>query len=105
MTIGQLFRAHLLADPAIAALVVARVYPIRLPQKATYPAITYRRVSGVRENVLRGPASLARPRMQVDAWGVTHDDATALGALVRQRLENYVGTWSDGGSPAVTTAV
>lgn len=105
MTAEQGLRTHLLGDAAIAALVVARVYPLRLPQKPTLPAIVLTRVSGVRYQPLRGQASLARPRFQVDAWASTHDGATALGALCRRRLEGYSGTWTDGASPATTIDV
>jgi len=105
MTVEQGLRTHLLGDASIAALVVARVYPLRLPQKPQMPAIVITRISGVRFGSLRGQASLARPRFQVDAWASTHDGATALGTLCRRRLEGYNGVWSDGGSPAVAMNV
>lgn len=105
MTIGSALRTHLLGDTAISALVVARVYPLRLPQKPLMPAIVYMKVTGRRFTHLRGPASLARPRYQLDCWASTHDGAVELGTLVRQRLDGYNGTWSDGGSPAITMDV
>jgi len=42
--IGVALRAHLLDDASIAALVGARVYPLRLPQKAVMPSIVIQRV-------------------------------------------------------------
>jgi hypothetical protein len=99
VTIGTALRAHLLGDAAIAALVVARIYPLRLPQKTVLPAIVLTRISTVRYGHLRGNEALARPRYQVDAWATTHDAATELGGLVRQRLNGYAGLWSDGESP------
>ncbi len=105
MTIGAALRAHLLADASIAALVVARIYPLRLPQKALMPAIVLTRISGLRFGHLRGAGSLARPRYQVDSWAQTHDGATTLGSLCRQRLDGFTGTWTDDESPATAVQV
>ena len=105
MIIGVALRAHLLADASIAALVGARIYPLRLPQKAVMPSIVIQRVSGVRFGHLRGGGSLARPRYQVDCWAATHDAATALGTLCRQRLDGYTGEWADDESPTTTIRV
>lgn len=106
MTIGESLRAYLLADASIAALVAERIYRKRLPQKVTMPAITYFKVSGVRHGNLRGVASAAEPRYQIDAWAINGDGAEALGRLVRLRLEGFVGEWpSDGGSPGNTVQV
>jgi hypothetical protein len=103
--LGVALRAHLLDDGAIAALVGTRVYPLRLPEKLVLPAIVLTRISEVRYGHLRGNEALARPRYQVDCWASTHDGATALGTLVRQRLNGYTGTWSDDESPATTIPV
>ncbi len=105
MNIGAALRAHLLGDAAIAAVVVARVYPLRLPQRTVLPAIVLTKISGVRYGHLRGNDALARPRYQVDSWAATHDAATALGALCRQRLNGYAGDWTDSESPATTVTV
>jgi hypothetical protein len=105
VTVYEPIRARLLASGAIAALVGARVYPLRLPQKPTFPAIVLLRVSGIRATHLHGAASLARPRVQVDCWAPTLDQAAALGALCRQQLENYSGPYTDTESPATTITV
>lgn len=101
-------RAHLLGEHAIAAVVGARVFPLKLPQPkqgvTSYPAIQLQRISGVRFGTLNAVASLARPRYQVDCWGQTFQAATELGSLCRQRLDGFVGTWSDG-SPGNTVSV
>lgn len=105
MTIGVGLRRHLLDDPAIAALVVSRIYPLRLPQKAIMPSIVLQRISGIRYPHLRGAEALARPRFQVDCWGQTHDAATSLGALVRQSLNGFKGSWTSDDSPEITIQV
>lgn len=101
-----------MGEQAIATLVTtsgrARVFPLKLPQPKTgvpdYPAIQLTRISDVRFSHLRGAASLARPRYQVDCWAQTFQSAVQLGSLCRQRLDGYVGDWSDG-SPGNTVGV
>jgi len=93
-------RAFLLDNAGIAALVGPRVYPLRLPQKATMPSIVLTRIDEINDAHLRGPVALNRARIQVDAWAATFDGATALGTLCQQRLDGFHGIWSDGASPA-----
>lgn len=99
--IFRALRAFLLADATIAATVVTRIYPVKLPQNVTYPAISILRVSSIRSNVLHGPASLARPRYQIDCWvrettgSQAFTDALNLGSAVRNRLEAYQGIMTD----------
>lgn len=100
MTIIEGLRAFLLANTSIATLVSQRIYPLRLPQKITVPAIVLTRITEINDAHLRGPNVLTRARIQVDAWAQTFDAAVALGTLCSQRLDGYQGTWTDGGSPA-----
>lgn len=99
--IYRALRAFLLADATIAAAVDTRIYPQKLPQGVTYPAITILRVSGIRANVLKGKASLARPRYQIDCWmwekssTTAYTDAQTLGGAVLARLEGYSGVMTD----------
>lgn len=121
--IYRALRAFLLADPsgavlteeqqaaraAIVTSVGTRIYPVKLPQNVTYPAISILRVSAVRANVLHGPASVARPRYQIDCWvretsGTNaFTDAQNLGSAVRTRLEAYAGIMTDPTTSPVTT--
>lgn len=91
--IYRALRAFLLADATIATAVGTRIYPVKLPQGATFPAMTILRVSDPRLNVLRGTPSLARPRYQIDCWvretsGLdAFTRAQDLGAAVLARME------------------
>ncbi len=104
MTVIEGLRAFLLGNAAIAAIVDARIYPLRLPQKvdfsAHHGAIVLTRVDDIGQAHLRGPNALSRARIQVDCYATLFDDATALGGLCRQRLDGYQGTWTDSASPA-----
>lgn len=94
----------LVSDVAIAALVSSRVYPLILPQNATYPALVYSKVSGARLHHLTGSAGRAMPRITVSCWATTYLGAKQLAALVRATLDGFRGTLTDGNSPAGTCA-
>jgi hypothetical protein len=105
-SIGELLQRYLADDATIADLVGTRIYPVRLPQKVTFPAVSYQRISGVRIGHLHGVASAADPRYQIDAWAQTQSAALELGAALRRRLEGFTGTWDDGaGSPSLEVFV
>lgn len=97
------------ARVAIAAAIGARIYPVKLPQKVTYPAMRLTVVTATAQNILNGPASYDAPLMQVDVWAreasgvTTFRTVRALGRAVRERLEAYSGDLTDDAqSPAVT---
>lgn len=91
MTIETGLVAFLRTDPDIAAAVGARVYPLRLPQAPTYPAITYQRISTMRERPISASAWRAQARFQVDCWADSYGVARQLGDAVRARLDGYMG--------------
>jgi hypothetical protein len=85
-------RAYILADPAITAQIGTRLYPIKLPQAPTFPAMTMQRISNFPASSLRGRASLARPRYQFDVWtkegtSSAFSSTQTIGNLLRARLE------------------
>lgn len=85
-------RAYVLGDAAIASAIGTRCYPVKLPEKATTPAVTMQQISGVRFPPLKGRASLARPRFQFDVWtsegvGSAFSEARRIGQLLLDRLE------------------
>lgn len=85
------FRAHLAADSGVSALAGARIYPLRLPDGPTYPAITYERVSATRDFVLAGPGGRVNPRLRVHCWAETYAEAVALADAVRQAVNGHTG--------------
>jgi Protein of unknown function (DUF3168) len=97
---SEVLRTFILADPALAAALGTRVYPIKLPQTVTYPAMTIQRISGTALPPLKGRASLARPRFQCDVWtregeGNASAEMQRIGALLSDRLEGAVFTMLD----------
>lgn len=93
--IGIALRARLIADTAVKAIIVARVYPDRLPQSPTLPAVVYNVVSGVDECHLGGLVGVAHARVQVDCYATTRAAANALATAVRDALcaSTGRGTW------------
>lgn len=105
MSVDTLLRLHVLGDVTIGMLVGTRMYPIRLPEKATLPAITFQQISDVRDGHLRGVAGTARARYQIDAYAAQPKEAKALAGWIRQRLDGFQGLWTDGSSPEDTVYV
>ena len=93
MSLETALRAYVLADAATAAIVGQRMYPRRLPQGPTLPALDYQRVDTRRLHDFDGPDGLPRARVQVRAWGASVQSATDTAALVRARLDGFKGAW------------
>jgi hypothetical protein len=93
MSPGAALRAHLVASAVVAGLAGPRIYPSRLPQKPTLPAVVYNVVSPGKLHSHDGGlnSKLARPRIQVDVWAVTYDEAQTLMEAIETALGGYVG--------------
>lgn len=96
-------RTFLLAQPAVSALIVDRLYPARLPQGVTLPAVTYQRIAGNSEISHDGPGDLARARIQIDCWADSYATMVSLAKAIRAALSGYRGPM--GGNPATNARV
>lgn len=81
--------ARLTGSTSVSAIVVDRVYPQKLPQAPTLPAITYNLVSAVRVRDLEGPAGKSRHRISINCWGNTYASVRGLADAVRRELDGY----------------
>lgn len=79
-----------------------RVYPLRLPQGATMPAIAYQVMPGPgalysHDDAHGGEGSARnvfhRSRIQVSVWGDTYPTAEATADVVERALGGFRGTW------------
>lgn len=86
------FRALLLSDTDIAGEVAARVYPLKLPQQPTYPAITYQVISDQSEQLLEGADRIRRARIQVDIWDDDISKCEEIAGFVRTLLDGQDNT-------------
>ena len=84
---------YLKANGGVAALVAARIYPLRLPQVPTFPAIVYQNISTVVLDHNHGGAGrLLRARLSFSCWAGSHAGADALADALRTALDGYSGT-------------
>lgn len=94
---------------AVTALVDDRIYMLKLPQHPTLPAVRVQKISGMRDQHLRGPSYTAKSRVQVDAY-VTEtngvDPYAAVSAVAEAIRGDGIGSglwgWTgEIGSPAL----
>ena len=80
------------------ALVAQRVYPRKLPQNPTLPALTYFEVSGNRWRSPQGPSGARQGRYQISCWaeqradtGDKYGDAKTVADEVIRDLDCFTG--------------
>lgn len=74
----------------LTALVpAARIYSGKANEGTAVPFVVITRVSGAREASLSGPAGLAMPRFQFDAYSTTYDNAKAIADQIRYAIDGY----------------
>lgn len=83
MTIEEVIHYEVTNDATIAALVVGRCYPLRMPQNPTLPNVVYQLVS---ESPLQ-VCSYVDPRFQLSCWAETYKGAVTLATAVRTLFE------------------
>lgn len=89
MSVETVFRAAVIGDATIAALIGTRLYPAIAPDDATWPAMVY---SVVTEGPI-GSGGCTQTRIQVDAYATTYETVRAMrDGLVA--LSNATGNWT-----------
>lgn len=86
MTIEASLYSHLKDDPDVGAIVVTRIYPGRLPQNPTYPAITYRRHRSPRINHVLGASAVKNSVFELVCYAKTYAAMRALVIAVEDAL-------------------
>ena len=87
--------SYLINDDDMDDLVDGRVYPLRIPQGATIPCLTYQRISTPRISTHDSSGSsgdLTSPRFQFDAWAETLSEAKEIVDALRAALNGKTGT-------------
>lgn len=70
------------------------VYPEEMPQNTTLPAVTYIKISDIKDHYLTGICELERPIFQFTAYALTKTAARTLAKLIKTTLSDYQGTLS-----------
>lgn len=94
MTIEVALHDRMAGHAGLSALVSNRIYPLRMPQGVTFPAVTYHRVSSQPVSAFGADTGLEAARFQVSAWS---DSRTPLAAHdvaveIRAALQRFRGT-------------
>ena len=75
----------------LTALVDTRIYSF-IPQKPTYPYVSYSVDEGTEDSSFDGQGTLQEIDLEVDAWATSHSGLPALAAAAKAALKNYSGT-------------
>ncbi len=86
MSVETAVFTRLTTHAGTAALIGTRCYPSMLPQKATFPAVVYQRISS---SGRIGTTDRRTARFQLSCWANTYAGAKALAVQVRNAVEGY----------------
>lgn len=78
-------------DPAVAALVADRIYPVIAPASASLPFVTWRRQAVTRQMTLGGPLGMPSVSLAVDMYGETYLGVREIADKVRAVLDGFRG--------------
>ena len=94
ITIEEGLKEFLIANAAVNAIISGRIYPNKLPQTVTMPALTYQRIDTPRVHSMdsSGATGTAHPRIQFDCWAASYASAKGLADALRGALNGHVGT-------------
>jgi hypothetical protein len=91
--VGKALQAKLLSYSGVSTLIGQRMYPDVLIQKATFPAVTYTKISTSSEHGVSDVTRLAHSRFQFDCYGVSRNAANDIAhAIRRSGICAYQGT-------------
>lgn len=83
----KLIGDKLKADPAVAAVLVDRVYPVLAPASAALPFATWRRQAVQREQTLSGPTGMPSVTLALDMYAETYEAVRELADACRACLD------------------
>jgi len=84
---------YLVAQAGITNLVSTRVYPVIMPQKPTFPAITYNDDDSNYTESFDGQTDHVQSIFQLDGWSKTYAEATTVGTAISTALKNTSGSF------------
>lgn len=90
--IEEQINARLKAVAGVTAIAGERIYPDPLPQRATLPAVTHRRLSGEPEHAMGADVDVSNARFSVSCWAAQYSQAKALAYAVRAALSRHRAT-------------
>lgn len=85
----------LVSDPAVAAAVGTRVYPVIAPAAAELPFVTWRRSGVLRQQTLSGPMGMPTVTLTYEVYAVTYEAVRDIADRIRRTLDGYGGVPAD----------
>ena len=67
---------------------ISRIYPLVLPQKVSYPAVTYQKIAGTFEHSMGGDSGFSYPDYQFVCFAKTYHEAKETAKTLRLCLQN-----------------
>lgn len=92
MNLGKLTYSLLSNDSTISSLVGDRVFPVQVPQNASYPVIVYQHDSQVPSNIKDGPSPLDVVGLSLVIYAGAYSTAQSIADKCRELLDYYSGT-------------
>lgn len=90
--VEEAVRSRVIGYAGVTALIGTRMYPVKLPQDVTYPALTYAVIAAPREHLMVADAGVIGALIQVSVWAETMATAKALAIQVAASLNRFHGT-------------
>jgi hypothetical protein len=93
MELNDALFSYLSTYSGLSALVGTRIYPDKLPDKVTYPAVVFQLVSENELETFTQPTTdLIAATYSFTAWAATRSSAHDVGKQIRAAFKNYSGT-------------
>jgi hypothetical protein len=89
MVIEEALMTYLLAQSGLTALVSNRIYPLKLPQTPTLPAIVYQKIDAPRLPGFSADYGVTT-RIQITSWALTYTGASAVQEQIRTATQNIM---------------
>jgi len=89
MVIESALLSYLISFAGLTALISNRVYPLKLPQTPTLPAVVLQKIDGVRLTGFSADIGV-QSRIQVTAWATSYSAASSVVEQVRTATQNYM---------------
>jgi hypothetical protein len=92
LSIASSWRAKILEDATVTALVGSRMYPNHAPQTPTYPFLVYRRREARRDYSIDGPSELNMCLYEIIAYSTDYAEAWSVIDAIAAHLDGFKGT-------------
>jgi enamine deaminase RidA (YjgF/YER057c/UK114 family) len=106
MELNDALYSYLSGYSGLTALVSSRIYPDKLSDRCTLPAVTYQLISEEETEAFRQPStSLLSAVYSITVWASTRAAANMVSKQLRKAFKNYSGTMGGTGGVPVSAVL